>query len=130
MKREHLMAAAFLIAVLLLAGCSSEERLYNISGTITYEGKPVVKGIVHFDPDATKGAKGTAGFANIVNGKYDTSVNGKGVRGGPYDIRINGFDGKEGPEAPWGQAMFPEHNEKHDLQKANSELKIDVKKSK
>ena len=130
MKRYHWMTAAFLAAVLVLTGCSGEEKLYNISGTITYEGKPVVKGVVHFDPDVTKGAKGTAGFANIVNGKYDTANNGKGVRGGPYAIRVNGFDGKEGPEAPFGQAMFPEYLDKHDLPNSDSELKIEVKKTK
>ena len=131
MKRYCLVTAAFVTAALFVAGCGeSEEKLYNISGTITYDGKPVGKGVIHFDPDVTKGAKGTAGFANILNGKYDTADKGRGVRGGPYAIRINGFDGKEGPEAPFGQALFPEHIEKHDLQKANSELKIDVKKQK
>lgn len=130
MKRYHWMTAAFLAAVLVLTGCSGEEKLYNISGTITYDGKPVVKGVVHFDPDVAKGAKGTAGFANIVNGKYNTADNGKGVRGGPYAIRVNGFDGKEGPEAPFGQAMFPEYNDKHDLPNSDSEFKIEVKKTK
>jgi hypothetical protein len=115
----------------ILAGCGpSEEKLFDISGSLTFEGKPIAAGVIHFEPDATKGNKGQAGYAEIRGGKYDTAQKGKGVRGGPYSIRINGFDGKVGPEAPLGAAMFPEYTESRELKAEKQTLDIDVKKKK
>lgn len=104
-------AFGLLALCLILSGCQEEEKLYRVSGTIKYDGKPIPKGLIFFDPDPTKGTPGTQGFANIENGKFDTSLanQGKGIRGGTYAIRISGFDGVEGPEAPFGQFLFPEH---------------------
>jgi hypothetical protein len=116
----------FLLALLVCIGCMGEDKLYNVSGTLTPEGKPIPKGLIFFDPDSTKGTTGTQGFANIKDGKFDTADQGKGIRGGSYVIRISGFDGKEANEAPFGQALFPEYQEKRDLPKENSKLDIDV----
>jgi hypothetical protein len=126
---RKLLPAAVLLAAVGLVGCSPEEKLYHVSGTITYQGKAVPKGIVHFDPEGS----GPQGFANIENGKFDTAAagQGKGIRGGgKYTIRINGFDGKVGPEAPLGTALFPEYTETRDLKSENQTLDIDVKKKK
>ena len=107
-----LALAAFLI---LAAGCSSEDTLYDVSGTVTFAGKPVPKGLIFFDPDASKGGTGGQGFANILDGKYTTAGKGKGVRGGAYIVRINAFDGREAPEAPFGAGLCPEHTEPKEL---------------
>ncbi|MCS6865496.1 MAG: hypothetical protein RMJ56_03660 [Gemmataceae bacterium] len=98
--------AAFILGVACV-GCGGEEKLYDISGTITYQGQPVAKGLIFFDP--VDG--GPQGFANIENGRYDTALaqQGRGIRGGKYNVRINGFDGQVGPDAPFGNALFPEH---------------------
>lgn len=128
--RTNLWAAAGFLAaaVALAAGCDGEETLYDVCGTVTFDGKPIPKGLIFFDPDAAKGGSGMQGFANIVDGKFDTAREGKGVRGGAYVIRVNGYDGKEAAEAPFGQYLFPEHEEKRDLPAKNSELTIEVKK--
>ena len=130
MIRKAAAALCFALAVLAVAGCDSGEKTYDVTGTVTHDGKPVTKGLIFFDPDATKKATGPQGFANIKDGKFTTAENGRGVRGGPYTIRINGFDGKEAPEAPFGQALFPEYTESRELPKANTEVKIDVPKKK
>jgi hypothetical protein len=121
-------AAAALAATVLVVGCADGEKEFDVSGTVTCDGKPVAKGLIFFDPDAAKGGKGPQGFANIENGKFDTAAQGKGVRGGPYTIRINGFDGKVGPEAPFGAALFPEHQFAKELPAARQTLDYDVKK--
>ena len=92
-------------ALLFLAtvGCGSGERLHPVSGTATFDGKPIPAGIIYFDPDPTKGGKGTQGFASIKDGKYSTGVEGQGVRGGAYIIRITGYDGKPANEVAAGQ---------------------------
>jgi hypothetical protein len=122
------LVALVVAGATLLSGCGTGERLHDVSGTITYEGKPIPKGLIFFDPD--KGTPGTQGFANIENGKFDTASpgKGKGIRGGAYSIRISGFDGKEAPEAPFGQFLFPEHELKKELPPRNQTFDYDVKK--
>lgn len=118
----------FMSGFLLVAGCGGEEKLYQVSGTVTYDGKPIPKGLIFFDPDSMKGTTGTQGFANILDGKYDTAEKGKGVRGGTYAIRVNGFDGKEANEAPFGQPLFPEYTGSKELPKENSTYDLAIPK--
>ncbi len=115
-------AVLVLLGFVALVGCSQEEKLYRVSGVVTFGGKPIPKGLIFFDPQAD----GPQGFANIVNGKYDTAQQGKGVRGGAYDVRVNGFDGIEANEAPFGQALFPEYTGTTDLPQADSEYNLEV----
>jgi len=128
MYSKLLSIAAFSAAAVVLAGCEKEEKLFEVSGTVTYDGKPVPMGAIHFDPDASKGGTGQSGFANIHDGKFDTAEKGKGIRGGAYIVRINAFDGKTAGESPWGQAICPEHSEPHELQAAKQTLEIVIKK--
>ena len=108
----------------LLAGCSSEPKLYRVSGTVLVQGKSVPKGLIFFDPVK----EGSQGFANIEDGKFDTAKAGKGVLAGEYTIRINAFDGKAGNEAPFGQPMLPEYQETRKLPNSDSEIQFDLKK--
>ena len=110
-----------LVVLVLVAGCGpSEPPTYNVSGDATFDGRPIAKGVIHFDPDPMKGGKGQSGFANILDGKFDTSREGKGVRGGAYVVRVNGFDGKPADELPFGQALFPEYTEPRELPTTDS----------
>jgi hypothetical protein len=123
--RIALVIGAWSLVILASLGCSNEEKRYRVSGTVTYSGKPIPKGLIFFDPKT----KGPQGFANIVEGKYDTAQQGKGIRGGSYDVRVNGFDGKEAPEAPFGQALFPEYTGTKELPEADSTYDLDIPKS-
>jgi hypothetical protein len=127
MRIPPLASAAFALALGFVAfhGCSRQEKLYRVSGVVTYNGKPIPKGLIFFDPQTD----GPQGFANIVSGKYDTAQQGKGVRGGTYAIRVNGFDGKEANEAPFGQALFPEYTGTKELPKQNSTYDLDIPKN-
>ena len=116
-----------LLGSVLLAGCGpAQPKQYRVSGTISYAGKPVPKGLIFFDPQK----EGLQGFANIIDGKFDTSQAGVGVQGGDYSIRISGFDGKAGDEAPFGQPLFPEHLEKRTLPQEDTTLDFDLKAKK
>src|SRR5688572_30585859 len=106
-------------------GCQKGEKLFRVSGTVTYDGKPVPKGLIHFDPTAD----GPQGFANIQDGKYDTGQQ-NGIKGGTYNIRVNGFNGVPGPDAPFGQALFPEYRGAKDLPEADSTYDLDIPKGK
>jgi hypothetical protein len=126
MKSAFATIAALLVAIFVssFVGCTKQEKLYRVSGAVTYNGKPIPKGLIFFDPKAG----GPQGFANILDGKYDTAK-GKGIRGGEYEIRVNGFDGKEAPEAPFGQGLFPEYTGAKELPAADSTYDLDITKS-
>jgi hypothetical protein len=131
MRRSLRAAAGLALAagMVALAGCGQgAPKYYDVAGTVTYGGKPIPKGTVSFEPDPTTGIRGQMGYADLVDSKFDTRAHGKGVLGGPYIIRILGFDGKAVYEAPYGTGLIPEYTLTKDLPKADSTLEIDVPK--
>jgi hypothetical protein len=106
---KRLLAPLSLVVVL---GCGDNGGNYEISGTVTWDGKPIPKGFITFIPDKDKGNSGPGGGAEIVDGKYRTAK-GKGIIGGPYIVKIVGYDGipyKEGgEEVTTGKALFHEY---------------------
>ena len=127
--RSSFCSACLLFAVACLAfiGCSNRPRRYPVSGTVTYAGQPLPAGVIFFDPDVTKQNKGPQGYALIKDGRYDTAASGgKGVVGGPYLVRIDGFDGKPGRELPMGNALFTHFQQLINLPEAASTQDFDV----
>jgi len=113
-----------------LGGCGKQSggpQRYDVSGTVTYAGKPVPAGSVTFQPDKTKGNSGAAGFATIKDGKYDTKAGGQGVVGGPQVVKIAGFDGVAQPQLPNGAALFREYSVSVDLPKEKTTKDFEIK---
>lgn len=98
------LSAALLMSIIFVAGCGGETdkgpKRYQISGTVTFEGKPVPYGTISFMPDSEKGNQGPQGIAEIVDGKFNTATKGKGIVGGPHQITITGASEKADPNAP------------------------------
>ena len=84
-----MLAIAFTMAA---AGCGRRDGLtrYKISGTVTYQGKPI-GGRLRFVPDSDKGNRGPATMIDFSSGKYQ-SVEGYGVLGGLYRVEITGYE--------------------------------------
>ena len=123
--------ALVLFGLVLLCGCSPGERVYQLSGNITYAGKPVPAGHIIFEPDNNAGAHGGSGFAKIKDGHYDTSIlDGHGVMGGPHIVRIQGLDGIVRGELLNGISLFPEFVTTADLPKGNGTKDFEVPKKK
>lgn len=97
--------AAFLMAVALLAGCSAEPARTEVSGAVTFDGKPLRRGRIYFDPDPAKGNTGVQGYAEVADGRYDTAKGGKGGVSGPVIVRIDG-QGDPGSGYPEGVPLF------------------------
>src|SRR5262245_56260581 len=82
------------LACCLALGCGGGRAVYSISGNVTFSGKPIPVGRIYFSPDSSKGNIGLTGYADIKEGKYDSSVSGgRGIAGGATVVRIEGSDG-------------------------------------
>ena len=94
----------------LTAGCggSGGPARYDLSGKVSYGGKPVPAGRIVFEPDGAKGNSGPASYAEIHDGRY-AAPRGKGTVGGPHRVRIAGFDGHGAGESPEGAPLFSEY---------------------
>ena len=98
-------------------GCGGSDgpKRYDLSGTVTFDGKPIPAGSIIFQPNASAGNSGPQGAAEIRDGKYDTSANGKGMIGGPHIVRITGFDGIAETEMDIVKPLFAEYQIEVDL---------------
>jgi len=122
---------ACLPALLVLAGCGGQRDAprFDLSGTVTYDGKPVPAGYMVFAPDTAAGNSGPASQADIRDGKYGTGP-GLGTIGGPHIVSLFGFDGipyqlaedVEGPPMlnPMGKPLFETVTMKVDLPKESA----------
>jgi len=111
----------------LAVGCGGGKS-YHVSGKASFAGKPIPVGKIYFTPDAAKGNSGATGYADIKDGKYDTSAaGGMGIIGGPMIVRIEGSDGvKIDEERPGGKPLFPEYQKAEDFPKAATTKDFDV----
>ena len=96
-------------ALVVLAGCGGQDGplRFDLSGTVTYNGKPVPFGYIEFAPDTIQGNRGPGTSAAIRNGQYSTMA-GRGTIGGPHVATIYGFDNVASQKAkgPQGQQIF------------------------
>lgn len=119
-QRHSIQLFVCITSVAFLVGCSSGDRVYNLAGSVTYQGKPVPAGQIVFEPDTNAGNGGPPGFAKIKDGRYDTRIlEGQGTVGGPHIVRILGLDGIARGELLNGTPLFPEHTITADLPKEN-----------
>ena len=88
-------------AVFLVTGCGVGGGAAGVSGAVRFNGQPVPVGRVYFDPVPGANAGGVQGYADIINGRYDTSAGGRAPSPGPVTVRVDGFGppagGRNGP---------------------------------
>jgi hypothetical protein len=76
-----------------LAGCDSGSARHDLSGRVSFNGKPVPAGKIYFIPDVRQQNSGPQGYADIKDGFYDTRKSGQRSVSGPVTVRIEGQDG-------------------------------------
>lgn len=66
------LCTLFVVTTLAAAGCSQNDgpQTYPVSGTVTYEGKPLKEGQIAFIPDTTKVNVGPPYSCKVVDGKF------------------------------------------------------------
>lgn len=83
---RHLSAILLLVLATLSIGCSPEEELGRISGTVTHLGKPLSRGLVMF-ANRQKGVYMTAPIQ--PDGSYEVKMaKGAGLPLGDYDVAV------------------------------------------
>jgi len=115
------------VCLLSIVGCGGDDgpRRYNLSGTVTFDGKPIPAGSIIFQPDSSAGNSGPQGAAEIRDGRYDTA-DGKRLVGGPHIVRITGFEGVAESEMDVVPPLFPEYQTKADLPKESGTMDFEV----
>lgn len=94
MHGRGLRAAIAMVLLAAVAGCSpSGPPRVSVSGEVTFDGRPVPTGVIHFDPTLQAGRDAPTGFATISDGRYQTEP-GQGPGPGPYRARVTGGDGR------------------------------------
>jgi hypothetical protein len=84
----------WLACLVILCGCgrSDDVARIDVSGRATFDGQPIVYGQIDFTPDHAKGHQGPPGYAEIVDGKYDTArTGGRGVVPGAHVVRVTAY---------------------------------------
>lgn len=126
------LCTAYLLLAILANGCSGKKdgpERYNVSGEVTFQGKPVPKGFINFRPDDSKQNTGPGSGAAIVDGKYELE-DGKGVVGGAYIVEITGSDGvpytESGEEVTDGKELFPKYTTTFNFPKEDTKQNFDV----
>ncbi|QEL17957.1 hypothetical protein [Limnoglobus roseus] len=126
--RPRAASLGLVFGVLLFSGCGGTlDNTTHVSGTVTFDGKPLPAGMIVFEPDPAKGNRGQQGHADIKDGRFDTRSSGKGVAIGPQVVRITGGDGANPePFTPFGKLLFEEHTVRLDVSKEPSAFQLDV----
>jgi hypothetical protein len=79
--------------IALLTACTKQSEPIHVSGTVTYRGQPVPKGVILIHPNRQQGNSGPFGIAIISNGKFDTKeLKGRGAPPGPVMFAVTGYD--------------------------------------
>lgn len=105
--RGILLSAGLLMFACFAIGCKPATKVSQISGTVSFNGKPVPAGYITFTPDVGAGTLGQVVGFQIEDGKYDSSTNTPpGIQAGTYKIRIGGFDGIKIPMYGQGKQIF------------------------
>lgn len=117
MFRTPLVAGGLVLATLLAltAGCDTGPKKVAVSGTVTYDGKPVEYGTISFGP--TNGGP-TAG-GEINDGKYSV----KDVTPGKNIVNINSAHKVTGPMSYDSNKMDPAQMSKKGQAAAKQEAK-------
>ena len=118
----------FMLSLMGLGGCGKGGlTVYDVSGNVTFAGKPIPDGWIVFSPDSSKQNSGPQGMARIKDGKFDTDEEyGQGTIGGAMLVRIDGFDGVPGEQAPNGKPIMAPYNTTVELPKDDTTIELVV----
>lgn len=124
-RHRYLIAVCLVLMTATSCGTSGPAR-YQLTGAITYQGKPVPAGTMRFEPVGSVVNKDSVSEAEIKDGEYAT-LPGRGVVGGPHRMYVFGFNGIPEPgSGPMGASIFEGYVTEIDLPEEASAIDIVV----
>ncbi|MCE3017564.1 MAG: hypothetical protein ACK56W_00475 [Pirellula sp.] len=106
MKSSVVIGLLLCCVTLFVSGCDSKPPMAQISGTVTFKGKPIPAGNVMFTPDVNLSG-GQIRMFNVKDGAYDSTKDpSPGLLPGKYEVTIQGYDGKQIPNFFQGKQIF------------------------
>lgn len=109
---------AFVASAALVVGCSGDGNYGDVSGTVSYDGKPLEDGLIEFLPAE---GKGQTASAPIKDGKYSVTKASVGnakvqIRGSKVTGKKKMYDTPDSPEvAIIAELLPPKYHEKSEL---------------
>jgi hypothetical protein len=105
--KSYVVAGLLLCFVsVFVTGCESKPPMAQVSGTVTFKGKPIPAGNVMFTPDVNLPG-GQIRMFNVKDGAYDSTKDpSPGLLPGTYEVTIQGYDGKQIPNFFQGKQIF------------------------
>ncbi|MEW4562418.1 hypothetical protein AB1K70_07825 [Bremerella sp. JC770] len=128
---SSLLSVAILTGLAMNVGCGTGQSgppRFQVSGSATYDGKPIPQGEILFVPNAAEGNRGTATLVEIQDGQYATA-DGNGLIGGAYKIEISGFERQAGVDVDGEtiiKPLFRTHSMKNLFPIEETKFDIDV----
>lgn len=121
----------FSLALACAPGCSKQRSgpvRISVTGKVTFDGEPVPRGTIAFEPATQAGNSGPAGYGTIVDGRFTTHPK-MGPVSGAQNVRIAGADGKATAELIDGKPLFPEYTTTVELPAQAATIDFDVPRS-
>jgi hypothetical protein len=128
---RYVCGGALLGAVFVLAGCGESRKRHPVSGTVTYQGKPVQMGSIRFEADQSVGDFAAVCYASITDGKYETKRE-ESPTNGMYRVQVMGIDVARinknvPPGVPWDMpALFQPHSMTVEIPPPDGKLNIEI----
>lgn len=121
------LASLALVCLVFTVGCGKPGN--RVTGAVTFDGRPVPAGKVYFKPDGEAGNSGATGYADIVDGRYDTSAEGaRNVGTGAMIISVEGNEPQaagEGADADvTAKVLFLGYEIRQDI--ASGDVTLDI----
>jgi len=125
--RSLLGSIVSLSFALIVTGCGGgTPPMSQLSGTVTFKGKPIPAGNVMFTPDVSV-AGGQIRMFMVKDGLYDSSKDpSPGLKAGQYEVTIMGYDGKQITNFFQGKQIFNSVKEEMTVQQGASKKDFNV----
>jgi hypothetical protein len=128
MKPQALVLLLESVLIPVLIGCGSNANICEISGTLTYKGKPMPQVYLRFEPDDLA-TKSTSMAVTDENGKFEMKIGStRGVFRGKVKVFCDDPLAAMGAKSPVPKEVEPAYRElcaKYGAGKSTYELTID-----
>jgi len=117
----------WLFIAMILPGCGGGPRPVELTGIVTFQGKPVPHGFITFTPVKPEAGNVVRVVSRVQDGKY-VAARGQGITGGQeYQVEVGGFPRAQKSEEDQVSPLFPVWSTSLMTPERGGDLNVDVK---